>query len=56
VEGEFERDAVDAWTRKRLASAKRPRVWHRGGDLPRNVNGKVDRGRVRDLLSGGAGS
>jgi len=54
VEGEFERDAVDVWTRERLASAKRPRVWHRGGDLPRNVNGKVDRGRVRDLLSGQA--
>lgn len=38
---------LDDAVRDRLSSAKRPRDWHLGGPLPRNVNGKVDRGAVR---------
>jgi acyl-CoA synthetase (AMP-forming)/AMP-acid ligase II len=46
----FDKDAVELHVRKRLVAAKRPRVWHLGGVLPQNANGKVDRRSVRDIL------
>jgi O-succinylbenzoic acid--CoA ligase len=42
--------ALDAWLRGRLAPAKLPRVYHVAPGLPRNANGKLDRGRVREAL------
>ncbi len=54
IEGEFDLDELDAWVRERLSPAKRPRRWHRLHRLPLNVNGKVDRERVRAAIAGGA--
>ena len=42
--------ALDAFLRTRLASAKRPRVYHVAPGLPRNANGKLDRAAVRSAL------
>jgi O-succinylbenzoic acid--CoA ligase len=42
-----------AWFGERLAPAKRPRAVRFVEALPRNPNGKLDRGAARDLLSGG---
>lgn len=50
VVGEFDLEEVDRHVRERLSAAKRPRVWHVGGPLPRNANGKVDRAEVRRAL------
>jgi len=50
VEGEFDLDELDEWARERLSPAKRPRRWHRLDRLPLNVNGKVDRERVRAAI------
>jgi len=47
VVGEFDVTLVDEWIQTRLTAAKRPRLWHTGGTLPRNANGKVDRSAVR---------
>lgn len=41
------RSVLETSIRDRLSSAKRPRLWHFGGALPRSVNGKVDRNAVR---------
>jgi O-succinylbenzoic acid--CoA ligase len=43
--------ALDAYLRARLAAPKLPRRYHVEPNLPRNVNGKLDRGAVRERLS-----
>lgn len=50
VEGEFDLDDVDRFVAGKLSGAKRPRAWHVSPGMPRNVNGKVDRARVRETL------
>jgi acyl-CoA synthetase (AMP-forming)/AMP-acid ligase II len=50
VVGEFNVEEVTEYLRAHLSVAKLPRVWHVGGGLPRNANGKVDRERVRVVL------
>lgn len=47
---ELDPAALQRWLRHRLAAAKLPRVWHVGGGLPRNANGKLDRKAVRETL------
>jgi O-succinylbenzoic acid--CoA ligase len=42
--------ALDAFLRTRLAAPKLPRRYHVQPHLPRNVNGKVDRAAVREIL------
>ena len=46
VEGEFNLDQLQAWTRTQLAPSHRPRCWLLAAGLPRNPNGKLDRSRV----------
>jgi O-succinylbenzoic acid--CoA ligase len=50
VVGEFDPDEVELHVRTLLSAAKVPRTWHVAGGLPRNANGKTDRGRVRETL------
>ena len=42
--------SLDGFLRSRLTGAKLPRVYHVAPGLPRNANGKLDRGRVREAL------
>lgn len=44
-------DALDGHVRLRLNPSKVPRIYHAGGALPRNANGKVDRAAVRAALA-----
>ncbi len=53
VDSALDLDAVEAWVRERLASAKRPRRWAVLDALPRNANGKVSRRAVREALEEG---
>ena len=46
VEGTFDLEEVDRWSRERLGPAKRPRRWLLLDALPLNANGKVDRAEV----------
>lgn len=55
VHGELDVEELDRHVRNRLSPAKLPRLWHVDTDLPRNANGKVDRSRVREVLSAGRG-
>jgi len=55
VEGEFEQGEIERFVAERLSSAKRPRAWHVAHGLPRNVNGKVDRQRVLEIIQGRRG-
>jgi malonyl-CoA/methylmalonyl-CoA synthetase len=48
--GDAEPTALEAACRRLLASFKVPRVFARVDALPRNAMGKVDRGRLRELL------
>jgi acyl-CoA synthetase (AMP-forming)/AMP-acid ligase II len=50
VVGEFDPEELDRHVRTLLSAAKVPRTWHVAGGLPRNPNGKTDRGRVRETL------
>jgi O-succinylbenzoic acid--CoA ligase len=43
-------DALGRWVAERLSTAKRPRRWLTVSGLPRNANGKVDRGAVLATL------
>lgn len=52
VVGELELEELERHLRERLAPAKLPRSWRTHGALPRNANGKVDRGAVREALTG----
>ncbi|MBT8488980.1 MAG: acyl--CoA ligase [Gemmatimonadetes bacterium] len=52
VVGELELEELERHLRERLMPAKLPRVWRVHGALPRNANGKVDRGAVRAALAG----
>ena len=47
VEGAFDLEEVDAWSRERLGPPRRPRRWLLLNELPLNANGKVDRATVR---------
>jgi acyl-CoA synthetase (AMP-forming)/AMP-acid ligase II len=47
VEGAFDLEDVDAWSRARLGPPRRPRRWLLVDALPLNANGKVDRAAVR---------
>jgi O-succinylbenzoic acid--CoA ligase len=47
VEGAFDLEEVDAWSRERLGHPRRPRRWLLLNELPLNANGKVDRATVR---------
>jgi len=47
VEGAFDLEDVDGWSRARLGAPRRPRRWLLVDALPLNANGKVDRGEVR---------
>jgi O-succinylbenzoic acid--CoA ligase len=49
--GRLDLDRVDRHARSRLSAAKVPRLYHAGGALPRNPNGKVDRAAVRAELA-----
>jgi acyl-CoA synthetase (AMP-forming)/AMP-acid ligase II len=51
VEGEFDVEEATEHLRDALMAAKVPRLWRLTAELPRNANGKVDRGAVRSLLS-----
>jgi acyl-CoA synthetase (AMP-forming)/AMP-acid ligase II len=42
--------SLDGFLRSRLTGAKLPRVYHVAPGLPRNANGKLDRGKVREAL------
>lgn len=53
VHGELDLEELDRHARSRLSPAKLPRLWHVDTHLPRNANGKVDRGRVREVLAEG---
>lgn len=56
VPGEgFDPVEVDAWTRDRLAKAKRPRRWEVVDTLPRNPTGKILKRALRDRLSASDG-
>jgi O-succinylbenzoic acid--CoA ligase len=46
-------DALDTYLRSRLAAPKLPRRYHVQAGIPRNVNGKVERGTVRETLRQG---
>lgn len=48
--GDFDRGRVEAYLRGLVSPAKFPRLWRTEGQLPRNVNGKVDRAEVRAVL------
>ena len=50
TEGEFDLDAVNESLRATLSAAKCPRLWSIENKLPLNVNGKVDRARVKMLI------
>ncbi len=47
VEGAFDLEDVDAWSRAHLGPPRRPRRWLLLDALPLNANGKVDREAVR---------
>jgi O-succinylbenzoic acid--CoA ligase len=47
VEGAFDLEDLDAWSRARLGAPRRPRRWLLLDQLPLNANGKVDREKVR---------
>jgi O-succinylbenzoic acid--CoA ligase len=47
VEGAFDLEEVDAWSRERLGPPRRPRRWLLLNELPLNANGKVDRATIR---------
>ncbi|WP_126444337.1 class I adenylate-forming enzyme family protein [Sulfuricystis multivorans] len=50
-EGEADEAAVEAWSRARLPSSRRPRRFLRVARLPRLASGKLDRHAVRSLWS-----
>jgi len=52
VVGEWDEEELTRHVREALSPAKRPRIWYLGGPLPRNANGKVDRGAVLRALGG----
>lgn len=54
AESVLDAEALTEAARERLSGAELPRMIEIGGELPRNPNGKVDRGAVRILLGGGA--
>lgn len=49
---DFDRGRLEAYLRALVSPAKLPRVWRTEGQLPRNVNGKVNRAEVRAVLGG----
>ncbi|WP_440991221.1 class I adenylate-forming enzyme family protein [Haloarchaeobius baliensis] len=53
VVGDCARDALDDWSRERLADHERPRTVAFADELPRTASGTVDRDAVRELLRAG---
>lgn len=51
VEAGLDVEELRAFLRERLSGPKLPRVIHMSSSLPRNANGKVDRGAVRETVS-----
>jgi malonyl-CoA/methylmalonyl-CoA synthetase len=54
VDSEFDEERALASLRERLASFKVPKALYRIDSLPRNAMGKVEKPRLRELLSDGA--
>ncbi|MET0837235.1 MAG: class I adenylate-forming enzyme family protein, partial [Marmoricola sp.] len=52
VVGAVSDDRLAAYAREHLAPAKRPKEYHRLGELPRTPTGKVRRLDLPDLLAG----
>lgn len=46
-------EELRAWSAERMEKYKLPDVWHFGEDLPLGRTGKVDRGRLRELILAG---
>ncbi len=46
-------EALRSWSAERIEKFKLPDVWHFGADLPLGRTGKVDRGRLRELILAG---
>jgi len=44
-------DLLEEYVQESCGEAKRPRVWIVEGEIPRNTNGKVERGKVREALA-----
>jgi len=53
VVGPVAETALASYAREHLAAAKRPKEWHRMGELPRTPTGKVRRLDLPDLVDGG---
>lgn len=51
VVGEFDIERIESHLTPKLSAPKLPRLWHIGGELPRNANGKLDRAKVRTTLA-----
>jgi malonyl-CoA/methylmalonyl-CoA synthetase len=51
VASSLEPEALEAWTRERLAPYKLPRCWRIVEDLPRNAMGKVQKHSVKALFA-----
>jgi acyl-coenzyme A synthetase/AMP-(fatty) acid ligase len=47
-------EELRAWSMTRLEKYKLPDQWHFGADLPLGRTGKVDRGRLRELIVAGS--
>jgi O-succinylbenzoic acid--CoA ligase len=51
VVGEFDVERIESHLAATLSAPKLPRLWHVGGELPRNAIGKLDRLKVRETLA-----
>ena len=47
-------DELRSWSLERMDKYKLPDAWHFGADLPLGRTGKVDRGRLRELILAGS--
>lgn len=56
LHGTVDLDELTRFLRDRLSGAKLPRLFRLSADLPRNANGKVDRGAVRSAFTESRGA